>query len=133
MVWIFREISHKWNFSVKVEIAKSRGHPADFLGGIQQLRGPNFTRFWPLPPLSGQLWTFYLIHTIYIGTLCHGTTRGLSTDPLRPPLLVHVVIECSPTFLHILHLLQILSDNTGNPWFKKQKKDPKSWKIIINI
>ena len=50
------------------------------LGVIQQLRGPNFTQFWPFPPSSGQLWTFHMIPT-----LCHMTKRGLSTDPLPPP------------------------------------------------
>ena len=29
------------------------------LGGIQQLRGPILTQFWPPPPSSGQEWTFY--------------------------------------------------------------------------
>ena len=57
------------------------------LGGIQQLRGPNFIQFWPQPPSSGQKWTFYLL-----STLCHVTQRGLSTYT-HPPLLVHVVIE----------------------------------------
>ena len=28
------------------------------LGVVQQLRGPNFTQFWPPPHSSGQLWTF---------------------------------------------------------------------------
>ena len=27
---------------------------------IQKLRGSNLTQFWPLTPLSGKLWTFYL-------------------------------------------------------------------------
>ena len=36
-------------------------------GAIQQLRGPNFTQFWPSPsPLpSGKLWTFYMIYSLY--------------------------------------------------------------------
>ena len=50
------------------------------IGGIQQLRGPNFTRFWPPPPSRGQKWTFYIP-----STLC--------SDP-NPPILVHVIIEC---------------------------------------
>ena len=53
---------------------------------IQQLRGPNFTQFWPPSPpsSSGQLWTFYMIPT-----LCLLTKRGLSTDSIYywpPPL-----------------------------------------------
>ena len=57
------------------------------LGVIQQLHGPNFTHFWPLPPSSGQTWIFYTL-----SSLCHVNPCGLSTDPL-PTLLVHVVIE----------------------------------------
>ena len=30
------------------------------IGGIQQLRGPNFTQFLPPPLSSRQLWTFYM-------------------------------------------------------------------------
>ena len=30
-------------------------------GVIHHLRGPNFTQFWPPPPSSGQLWTFYMM------------------------------------------------------------------------
>ena len=66
---------------------------------IVQLRGafnnyvnqilPNFD---PLPPSSGQKWSFDVL-----STLCHVTPCGLSTDP-HPPLLVHIVIEC-PTYI----------------------------------
>ena len=51
-------------------------------GGTQQLRGPNFTQFWPPPPLE---WTnMDISKTIY--PLSHDPL-GLSTGPL------HVVIE----------------------------------------
>ena len=48
-------------------------------GGIQQLREPNFTQFWPPPPRVDKhtifgLWTFYWPNS-------------------SPPLLVHVVNE----------------------------------------
>ena len=43
--------------------------------------------FDPLPPLNGQLLTFYMIPTHR-----HVTKYELSTDP-SPPLLVHLVIE----------------------------------------
>ena len=46
-------------------------------GGIQQLRGPNFTKFQPPPPpSSGQKWICY-IQSI----LCHVTPRGLYLTP----------------------------------------------------
>ena len=48
-------------------------------GGIQQLRGPNFTQFCPPTPFEWQKWTLYIL-----STLCHVTHRGLSTDPPPP-------------------------------------------------
>ena len=45
-------------------------------GGIQQLRGPNFTQFWTPPPSSGQTWTFHIL-----STFCHVTP----VDFLRTP------------------------------------------------
>ena len=48
-------------------------------GGIQQLRGPYFTQFWPPPLLE---WTIVDILKCMIPTLCHMTKRGFSTDPL---------------------------------------------------
>ena len=46
-------------------------------GVIYQLRGPNFTRFLPPPPSSGQTW----INTDHLSRDSH----GISTDPLSPP------------------------------------------------
>ena len=49
---------------------------------IQLLRGPSFTKLWPLLLSSGQLWSFstYLVPFLY-----HMTKCGLSTDPLPTP------------------------------------------------
>ena len=44
---------------------------------IQQLRGPNFTQFWPPTPIEGrQLWNSFKLPFVYV------TKRGLYTDHL---------------------------------------------------
>ena len=35
------------------------------LGVIQLLCGPSFTKLWPLPLSSGQLWSFYMIPSLF--------------------------------------------------------------------
>ena len=55
--------------------------PCSGLGVIQQLPGLDkiLSNFDPSPlPLSGQLWTLYMMPTIQV------TKYGLSTDPLTP-------------------------------------------------
>ena len=51
----------------------------DRQGGIQQLRGPNFTQFWPptRPP-----WVDNYGHFTYYQIFVHVTKRGLSKDHL---------------------------------------------------
>ena len=56
--------------------------------GIQQLRGPNLTLFWPPTPLSGQSRTFYLIPILYLRDQV-----WTFYWPTYPPLLLHVVKE----------------------------------------
>ena len=118
-----------------------------FQGGIQQLRGSNFTQFWPRPTSSGQKWTF---------TLCHVTPRGHSTDP-HPSLLVHVVIEWrgffSSEFIAIQKLCLNLKCWVGEGkivgsvrtyerhmnellfklFFKCHGQKSKPWKILVNL
>ena len=58
-------------------------------GVIQQLRGPNFTQFWPPPLLN---WTIVdILHTIYSFSRDPPWTFTDSHNPL-----VHVVIEWPP-------------------------------------
>ena len=66
--------------SFKMELWQQLTRPKKLelcLGGIQQLRGPRFTQFWPPSPLSDPV-DFLPIPS--------------------PPLLVHVVIECPLIF-----------------------------------
>ena len=51
--------------------------------------------FDPLPPSSGQLWSFYIIPT-----LSHVTKRGLSADPIPP-------YSCPHSYLMPPYTLQI--------------------------
>ena len=77
-------------------------------GGIQYLRGPNFTQFWPPTPSSGQL--MYILHTTY--PLCTWPSMDfLLTTYL--PLLVHVVIECPPMqgYYYFLYLVCFLASH----------------------
>ena len=60
-----------------------------FLGLIQQLRGPNFTQFWPPSPLSPRVDCGHF--TWYLPYLTWPSVEFLLTP--SPPLLVHVVIE----------------------------------------
>ena len=76
-------IFNSWMICVKMSIVFSNGKSS--LGGIQQLRGQNFTIFWP-PPLRGQF--------LY-------PERGQKQTFLTPRVHVHVVIEC-PLMGHLL-------------------------------
>ena len=57
-----------WSLRVYTKVLK---------GLLEQLSGPNFTQFWPPLPRawSGQLWTFYMISSIYPLSLGEETYR----------------------------------------------------------
>ena len=76
---------------------------AQLLGGIQQLRGLDFTPFWP-PPASSERKYF----TYYISTLCHITPHGLLLTPSHflhsygMPSLSHLSIkQCDKMTLNV--------------------------------
>ena len=79
------------------------------LGGIQQLCGPNFIRFSPPPPSSGQRWTFY-ITAIYPFSL---DPHGLSNDPWAVFLLLSMVNLTNFCLLPSLKNADVL-----NGWFQ---------------
>ena len=56
-----------------------------YQGVIQQLRGLNFTQFWPPPPSNGQFMTFYMIPTQ--GPCLHRLAMGA----LAPAIFWHFI------------------------------------------
>jgi hypothetical protein len=57
-------------------------HPSPEWGSFNNYVDPILPMFDPLPPLSGQLWTFYRFTNYFYLPFVHMTKYGLSTDHL---------------------------------------------------
>ena len=91
------------------------------LGVIQQLRGPNFTQFWPPPPSNGQLRTFYTIPLSRDQAWTHYWPPPPSSCPRSYWMTTYIVgvilwDAISPHFSLSNSLLKLNSDRLSCVW-----------------